>query len=206
MLEVLKVLIFTAAVSFVGSFQLGPLGILVVHSSLKYNLKGGVIAAFGGILPEFIYTIFALLGFEFLRQSPSLLKTIEYLVIPIFLILGTYNYFSKEKQIQSGDVQMRAIFKKGFLYSLLNPMILIFWVVSLVFMHKHVHIETIPQKGAFVLGSGLGAFSILFIFAYFSIRYKEKALVLFNKYPFNKLLGVVFIGVALIQVIKLWWR
>lgn len=206
MIEILEVFFLTAIISFIGSFQLGPLVILILHSSLKFNIKGGLTAGFGGILPEFIYSLMALIGFGFLKQNEPLLYIIELMVVPIFLLLGIVNYFSKPKDISTTQVELKSIFKKGFLYSMLNPMILVFWIVALVFMQKHVPVITLGQKLSFMLASGVGAFAIFVIVTLFAIKYKSKVFIMFNKYPFNKILGLVFIGVALIQVIKLFFR
>ena len=86
---------------------------------------------------------------------------------------------------------------------MLNPQLLPFWFFSLVYISKYFSINTLSAKYAFVLGTGVGAFAHTRGFCSTNascIIYESRKVL--KKYPINRLMAFVFIGLALIQAIK----
>ncbi len=49
------ILLTTAAISFVGSIQVGPVNLTVIQTVLQRRLKDGILVALGGCVPELFY-------------------------------------------------------------------------------------------------------------------------------------------------------
>jgi threonine/homoserine/homoserine lactone efflux protein len=204
MLDSITILFLTALISFVGSIQPGPVNLSVVQATLSQNLKAGIWVAFCGSLPEIIYAFVALESYAYLKQDESIFKILEILVIPFFLIIGIYNFYrnnSKTAVLKSRNIKNEAL--KGFISGLLNPQLLPFWVVVLVYLNTFFKIDSFGTKLGFVLGTALGAFLILYLFAYLTNRFQAQVLGIFSRYSIDKVIGLFFILISFLQVYKI---
>lgn len=194
-----------ASISFIGSIQIGAVSMAVMQTTLSRSRSAGVWVALGGSIPEFIFSFIALKGLLFLQHNQSIIDWLNILIIPIFLLLGLYNFFQKETNSAEEAItenQKNFDFAKGFSLGMLNPQLLPFWFFSLVYISKYFSINTLSAKYAFVLGTGVGAFAILIVFAQLTHRYNLRIKEMLKNYPINRLMGFIFICLALIQTIK----
>ncbi|GAB2612001.1 hypothetical protein GCM10027035_05600 [Emticicia sediminis] len=192
-------------ISFVGSIQIGAVSLAVIQTTLNRNRSSGVWVALGGSIPEFIFSFIALKGLLFLQQNQTIIDWLNLLIIPIFLLLGLYNFFQKEADSDEEGVTETSKnfdFAKGFSLGMLNPQLLPFWFFSLVYISKYFSINTLSAKYAFVLGTGVGAFGILVVFAQLTHLYHLRIRKILKNYSINRLMAFVFISLALIQAIK----
>ncbi len=192
-------------ISFVGSIQLGAVSMAVIQTTLSRSRSAGIWVALGGSIPEFIFSFIALKGLLFLQQNQSIIDWLNLLIIPIFLLLGLYNFFQKEADNDEETVienSKNFDFAKGFSLGMLNPQLLPFWFFSLVYISKYFSINTLSAKYAFVLGTGVGAFAILTVFAQLTHLYHLRIRKILQNYSINRLMSFVFISLALIQAIK----
>ncbi len=203
MLNTLLTFFITAIISFVGSIQLGPTNLAVIQTTLSKGFKSAILVAIGGSLPEIFYAVLALQGNNFLQKHQSWIRFLEILIIPVFLGIGLFYVFQKQKKPSQITVEKASNdFLKGFSLGMLNPQLLPFWLGILIAFNSFLKIENLPSKTAFVLGTASGAFAILYGFIVLTIRFKEQILQFLNKYPLNKIIGWVFIGLAVVQSYK----
>ena len=194
-----------AVISFIGSIQIGAVSMAVIQTTLSRSRSAGIWVALGGSIPEFIFSFIALKGLLYLQQNQTIIDWLNLLIIPIFLLLGLYNFFQKESDNDEEAVietSKNFDFAKGFSLGMLNPQLLPFWFFSLVYISKYFSINTLSAKYAFVLGTGVGAFAILMLFVQLTHRYHLHIKKVLKNYPINRLMAFVFIGLALIQAIK----
>ncbi len=192
-------------VSFVGSIQIGAVSLAVIQTTLNRSRSAGIWVALGGSIPEFIFSFIALKGLLFLQQNQTIIDWLNLLIIPIFLLLGLYNFFQKEADNDEESIietSKNFNFAKGFSLGMLNPQLLPFWFFSLVYISKYFSINTLSAKYAFVLGTGVGAFGILVVFAQLTYLYHLRIRKILKNYSINRLMAFVFISLALIQAIK----
>lgn len=192
-------------ISFIGSIQIGAVSMAVIQTTLNRNRSAGVWVALGGSIPEFIFSFIALKGLLFLQQNQTIIDWLNLLIIPIFLLLGLYNFFQKEADNDEETVietSKNFDFAKGFSLGMLNPQLLPFWFFILVYISKYFSINTLSAKYAFVLGTGVGAFAILAVFAHLTHLYHLRIRKILQNYSINRLMAFVFISLALIQAIK----
>lgn len=198
--------LLVASVSFVGSIQIGAVSMAVIQTTLSRSRSAGIWVALGGSIPEFIFSFIALKGLLFLQQNQSIIDWLNMLIIPIFLLLGLYNFFQKEPDSDEEvimETSKNFDFAKGFSLGMINPQLLPFWFFSLIYISKHFSINTLSAKYAFVLGTGVGAFAILVVFAQLTHHYHLSIKKILKKYPINRLMAFIFISLALIQAIKI---
>ncbi|RYU91838.1 LysE family translocator [Emticicia agri] len=199
------IFLLTAIISFLGSVQLGSVNLAVIQTTLNKNFSAGVSVAIGGSLPEIIYSALALEGLLFIQQNQSLLDTLNLLMIPVFLVIGLFYFFQKNPEVAapvSAPDSQKADFLKGFVLGIINPQVLPFWFFIAVYLNKHIAINSFATKAAFVAGAVTGAFAILYLFALVSSRQQQNIQKLLRGYPINRVIGIIFLALALFQLIK----
>jgi threonine/homoserine/homoserine lactone efflux protein len=82
--------LFAAVISFWGSLQLGPVNVCVIETALSYGKRQALIVAFGGILPELIYSTLAVFGANWLVQYPQFTLIFGWIIVLLLFSLGIY--------------------------------------------------------------------------------------------------------------------
>lgn len=198
--------LLVAMISFAGSIHVGAVSLAVVQTTISRNLWSGIWVAIGGSIPEFIYAFFALEGLLYLQENQPVLDALNISIIPIFLILGIIYFFQKDQELLLNTQQPnrnKLVFFKGFSLGMLNPQLLPFWFFTLVYLSKYFIINDLSSKTAFVLGTGIGAFIILFIFAHLAHRFQTSINKFLKRYSANRIMGYIFISMAMMQAIKI---
>lgn len=205
MATIFLIFFLTAAISFMGSVQLGPVNAMVVQATIQKSLKAGLLVALGGAVPELIYSALALGGSRFLASNAVLLNALKWGIVPIFLLIGIVTIYNqtkkKESEISSQFVDKQP-FAIGFSLGLLNPQLLPFWLSVLIYLKTFFEIDTLATQAAFVAGTAAGALGILALFAWATHKYKEKLLKIAHRIPMGYVVGVIFILMAILQFIK----
>lgn len=206
-MKVLLLFLATATISFVGSLQLGPVNLTVIQQVIRWHLRAGIWVALGGCLPEMIYATAAVKAGQWLENHRTAWQIIEWGVVPILLILGVITYQTPSSPMsQSPKVSVvKTPFWRGFLMGLLNPQLFPYWLVILVQFDGYVYlrVDTLQEQVAFVVATAIGALGLLVGVALLTHKYKQALLDRFASLPFHRLLGSIFVGLALIQLLKL---
>lgn len=194
-----------ALISFVGSIQIGAVSMAVIQTTLNKGRLAGILVALGGSIPEFIFSFIALKSLLFLQYNQSIIDWLNLLIIPVFSLLGLYNFFQKETD-EHDEITIKTSknfdFMKGFSLGMLNPQLLPFWFFILVYLSKYFSINSLSAKYAFVLGTGVGAFAILWVFTELTHRNHLRIKKILKKYSINHLMAYIFISLAVVQAIK----
>ncbi len=191
-------------ISFLGSVHPGPLNVSVVEITLKNSLKSGLIMATGGVIPEFIYSWLAIEGTLFFQRNRVIFNGLQWAMVLVLIAMGMATIFSKNKEIKTTIVSS-GLFLKGFLLSILNPQLLVFWLLITVYFQgiEFLQIDTIFEKIAFVLGTGIGAFALNYLYAIWANSKKDFIFKHINQKLFNLLVGGSFLVMAVFQIVKL---
>lgn len=206
MYEILTVFVLTAAISLVGSIQLGPVNAMVMQGTLNKSLRAGLWIAFGGSIPELFYAALALGWNEILQKNDPLLAYLQLAVIPIFAALGVFiivNQYKPPKQKKRlVSLSEKAPFLTGLTLGSLNPQLLPFWLTVLIYFNTHFAMDSLGSQLAFILGTSAGAFLILSLFALATFRFRERLLRYFHRIPIGYIVGSIFIFLAFFQLVK----
>lgn len=201
------VFLVTSAISFVGSLQLGPVNLIVIQSVLKRNLQAGLWIALGGCLPEMIYSTAAVGAGMWLKKNPSIRNILEWSAVPLLLGIGIVIFFIPNRLANlEKEHQQSFSFLKGLTIGLLNPQLFPYWLIMLVQfgMYNELRVQTRLEQLAFVLGTAVGALRLLTGAAYLTYHFRESLLERLEKFNFNRLLGALFVLLALGQLLKLY--
>ena len=206
-LQPVLIFLLTAFLSALGSLQLGPVNGSVLRLSLNGRFRDARWLALGGALPEFLYAGIAIWGSHWLGQIEQAGRYLDWAIIPIFLIMGIRLIRTKPKSIPIEETQSRSglPFWQGLGLGLLNPQLPLFWLSILVWykMSLGLEVDNGISSTAFVLGTGIGAFCLLLGWVEICRRYQNRVLAFSQKHPPEIWIGAFFVGLAVLQIIKL---
>lgn len=205
------ILFFSALSSFIGSLQLGPVNLFVIDTALHKTKRNAYWVSLGGILPEFIYCALAVYSGSYFIHNPGIFLCFRILLITVLLTIGLLYFFKKHKPVSSEipkpgySGNARSHFFKGFSLAALNPQLLPFWMFVMVYFNSipFLELKTEFDKLAYILGAGLGAFALLFSIILTVNSFKERILAFLNNRYYYKVLGILFIAIALQQLISI---
>jgi threonine/homoserine/homoserine lactone efflux protein len=203
MFPIIICFVVAAVISFIGSLQLGPVNLCVIHTAINSNFKSSLMVALGGCLPEIIYASIAFFATEYLLQFKLLVFVFQLFSIALFLCFGVFSFFKINKKANKQNVA-NSFFIKGFLLGIANPMLITFWLSIILFLNQtsYVYLHTTSVKIAFIFGTAVGAFLLLYSFAIF-IRKNRTFFSESATQKLNKTIGILFIILAIIQFLKL---
>ena len=202
----------TFIISFLGSIHPGPLNLSVIQITLRKNLFLGLLMALGGIIPEIIYGYLAVEGVMIFEKYSLIFQIMKWAVVPILLIMGYLELTKKKKSKTVNDYAFEEItserwqtISKGFFLSLFNPQLLPFWIVVLVNYQNYnlLKISVLSDKIWFILGTSTGAFALNYVYARIASVKREQIFGLLNQNKFEQMIGWTFVGMGVLQIIKL---
>jgi threonine/homoserine/homoserine lactone efflux protein len=206
------IFLITFIISFLGSIHPGPLNLSVIQITLRKNISSGILMTFGGIIPEIIYGYLAVEGIQIFEQYPLYFQAMKWAVVPILLIMGYLELTQRKKNNDINDYAFDEIssekwktVSKGFFLSLFNPQLLPFWIIILVNYqnHEYLKINDLSDKFYFVLGTSTGAFALNYLYARIASVKREQIFRTLNQNRFEKLIGWTFVGMGILQIVKL---
>lgn len=206
----LIIFVTAAFASFVGSLQLGPVNLGVIHTAISKDMRSALRVSFGGALPEVLYAFLAVQGIEFLGNDSFIVRYATYFFAPVLIIIGLYTLFIKKKPkevISETKGSKAGDFGKGLVLALLNPQIFTYWIAVMIYIGSTgiYEVNSWTEKLSFTFGAAVGALGLFITFAAISIRNKEKinSLVAGN---INKVMGWIFIVLGIVQLVNIYLK
>ena len=113
------------------SFLMGPGFFALLKTSIEKGFHAGVSLAGGILLSDVFFVAISLFGSSYLRSGQPAMQYIGYAGTLILLGIGMYYWFKKD-QLELEHVSPKSnkvgYFLKGFLMSLFNPTLLLYWL------------------------------------------------------------------------------
>lgn len=188
--------------SFIGSLPFGVLNLTMVETVVKRGDKAGRNFAIGASIIEIIQAFIAIWFLDWFVHNPNIESYIKIASVPILVILGIV-FIIRDPQCKLKAVEYKGspILKSVYL-SLLNPLVIPFWVFCAGYFHSTAWIEFGPdQLILFIVGIGFGKYFSLI--AYGAVRKQIVKRLDFFNLCFNRMIAIVFILLGLIQLANL---
>ena len=211
MVSILLIFVASSFISFIGSLQLGPVNLYVINTVLYQNKKAAFFVAIGGCIPEFIYCGLAVYANHFIQESITINYSFKIAFILILITISVLFFFKKKSakiSLNSDDTNYQSNIKsvlKGFSLAAFNPQLLPFWIFILIYFNSvsFLSIITDVQRFSFILGAGVGAFVLLITLTALVHKYKTSILKYMNTTYYYKVLSILFLLIAIQQLISL---
>ena len=192
--------------NFVGYIPLGNINLTVVKLAINRGIKQVMYFLVAFSLVEFIFTFCIMKFSEWLSGSANFLTILDWVLIAMFLIMGTLTWKNHQKPPKE-DFSKKDSIKLGVIMGFLNPMQLPFWLIGGTYVISKGWIMTgNTALVIFSIGSALGSFLCLYAFAHFA-RYIQSKFSLSSQF-INKSIAILLFTLAFYHVGKLlyiWW-
>ena len=120
------------------AFLIGPVFFTIIQTSIERGFLSGVLVAIGVSLSDAFYISLAYLGIYQIFDNQGFSQYLAYAGGGVLMIFGLYYLLVKSKRLVHHDpekVKARSplrLIGKGFLINGLSPMVLIFWIATVV--------------------------------------------------------------------------
>jgi len=197
---------FTAfLISFLGQLPLGNTSLTATQIRVQEGLKSAILYMWGVAIVEMIYLRIALTGMDWIFQHPIIFKSIGWITVVFFCVLGivsiksAYQQQTEKKGILINNQLNRFIL--GLWLCALNPAQIPFWFLwtSYALEWKILHSNTVAYN-VFTVGAGLGTIGGLLVYIYggnYLITQKNVS----NR-KLNLIMGIIFLIAGIAQL----WR
>jgi threonine/homoserine/homoserine lactone efflux protein len=207
-LKALIIYFVTAFISYIATIPPGPLSVYIVHTTLQKNIKIALWVALGGVLCESTYAYLATEGIMIFDKYPMVEYWTHWVIIGLLLTIGTVTFFQKSSEIKHEDISVNGqmfSFFKGISLSLFNPALLPFWVIVLLDYknREYLKITDALDKIFFVLGASTGTFLLVYTYAYIANWKRDAVFKYLTDNRLNKIMGSIFIGLAVWQLVNM---
>ena len=191
--------------SFIGSITPSMLNMTAIKVSLEKGIEASKKYALGVSLVAIPQVVIAVILTKYIAENPTILETLEKVGIVIFIGLSYYFYNeSKKGKIKTESIKSKKEnpFLTGITLSFLNMFAIPFFcgIIVALDLFELFSFEVFPIL-FFILGTILGTFCILFVYARFANIIQQKTGKLTK--DINIILSVLTALVALITFIKL---
>lgn len=202
-------ILFNMLIGFIGAFiGVLPPGLINMYAlkvSLKEGRKKALIFAAGVCVTVIIQTLIALFFARYIEQHPEVVSVLQKVALVIFILLTLYFFFvaaDTRREIEDEKVRSRTRrFFSGMLVAALNLLPLPYWVyVSITFSVFGWFSFDAPALYFAALGSGMGTFIALAIYAYF-VKNKEEPRTF--RVNMNFIIGSITAAIAVITLLKI---
>lgn len=199
--------------SIIGALPLGTVNVAVINTTIKENISNALKIVFPAAIGELLLIFFALSNAESIRVFISANNWLNYLIILVLIVLGFILIFGKKNCIKDDAGECIVTRKRiqlpkqvtGFLLGLFNPTVLIYWLFVISFLNaRMIPLEikmSVIVLSMFFIGAFCGKALTLYVYGKCShlLKIKVKGITA----TINKVIGVLLLIVALIQIIKI---
>jgi threonine/homoserine/homoserine lactone efflux protein len=196
-------------VSFLGQLPLGNMSFTSTQICVQEGVKKAWQFAFGVAIIEMVYLRFALTGMDWIVKHRLWFLALGWLTVAMFFVLGILAFRTANKQ----HAEKKALllhnklnrFVLGLMMSALNPVQIPFWFLwtSTFIQTKVLPVEKLPFD-LFTAGAGGGTLAGLAVYIHGG-NWLVSKMKTSNK-TLNKVMGVIFIITALIQLWRMLFR
>lgn len=197
-------------ISFIGTIPPSTFNLLAIKRATSTGLRKAMVFACGAVLVEFFYCFFAVIFSRYFLVHKDISDLIELIAVPVFILLGYLFLTKKHSEPTENELHPKGSndFAQGLFIGIINFTQITFWLgystyfISIGWMKE----EWLYMTG-FVVGVCAGSLVMLFIYAYYCKKwFYGNTPKLFTEKVLNKIVGFIFIGLALMQVGKLVWN
>ena len=199
-----------AITGFICAVPVGPINVAIMEEGIQSGRKRAFIIAIGALLMEMVYCIIAFSGFATLFDDKTILATVElisFLAVTFFgvkyLMIDAVTVQGKRAKVVEQRLSPHTAFWTGFVRVLVNPNVLLFWImISAVLLSNQTIQVKWQSRMSCVIGAGIGIgswFTLLVIgSARVKNRFSDKTLV-----KFSQISGVLLLILSIVIAVRL---
>lgn len=193
--------------AILGALPLGASNIAVINTTLKHNTSQAMKITVAAGIAELLLSYYALHCNTVVKNFIDRNMWIQISIVIILLAIGAFLMFKRENNTPKPKrSRFKSNYLKGFALGLLNPPVLIYWIVVIGLINKEgyqLNLQTpLLILLLFFLGVYLGKTLTLHMYSKFSLTLKTKIQNINSNV--NRITGALLVAIAVIQSVKLY--
>ena len=187
--------------SFIGTIPPGSLNLIILQLGFQQKINIAWRFALAACLIEYFYAWIAVKFEALITSSPLIVKNIELIAAIIMTGLGVFSLLSALKPSKFTESFNKSGFRRGIVLSILNPLVLPFWVGTTAYLNgmKWIDLSSNARLHAYLIGVSLGSLALFVVFIYLA---KKIVLELHHEATLQKIPGIVLLGLGLYAFIQ----
>jgi threonine/homoserine/homoserine lactone efflux protein len=171
-MESLTIFFLAFVFSFMGSVPPGTINLTAVQLGLERRMPAAWRFAAAAACVEYPYAWIAIQFERWLTDSPAVRANLLLIGGLVMLIIGGINLYTSGRTTGLAGRIQESGFRRGLVYSILNPLILPYWIAVTAYLKGHgwITLHTSAQLHTYLTGLTLGAFTLLILAAYMARR------------------------------------
>ncbi len=201
-------LLLGTLIAVIGAIPLGAVNLAVINTSIRENIKSASYIALAAGVGEVILALFALHCSMELSDFFQMNQWIQIIFIVAFFLIGLYFLFLANKTNltlkQRKTKLLNSKFITGFSLALLNPPVIIYWILAISLTNKYVFELTVQNPISslflFFFGIYLGKIGTLYFYSRWGnkmAKSKED-----SKTKLHRIIGIALLIISIFQGIK----
>jgi threonine/homoserine/homoserine lactone efflux protein len=188
-------------ISFIGTIPPGSLNLIILQLGFQKKIGVAWRFALAACLVEYPYAWIAVKFEELITSSPLIVKNIDLVAAIVMTCLGAFSLISATRPSGFGEKFNESGFRRGIVLSILNPLVLPFWVATTAYLNgmKWINLSTNARLHAYLLGISLGTLTLCVVFIYLA---KKIVSEFHHQATFQKIPGIVLLALGLYAFIK----
>ncbi|TSE08157.1 LysE family transporter [Aquimarina algiphila] len=205
---ILLYLLFGILIAIVGALPLGAVNLAVINTSIKESIRNASYIALAAGIGEVVLALFALHCSMELSDFFLANQWIQIVFIFLFFSIGLYFLIFKTKTNTKNNTRKIKIssskFLTGFSLSILNPPVIIYWILAISLVDKYIFDLTsqnpLTSLFLFFFGIYLGKIGTLYFYGRWGNKMAQKSEDSKNK--LSKIIGIVLVTLSIFQGIN----
>ncbi|MCG8328315.1 MAG: LysE family transporter [Chitinophagales bacterium] len=192
------------AAATLGALPPGAVNLSVVYTTLNKGAKFAIPIILAAAVGEILLSLFALSCAMTVEEYIEQNLYVQYCIAILLIIAGVFLLLHKPKVKNPDKPKKNNGFLKGLLLAVLNPPVLIYWLVAFAFISSNglmVNLSLIELSLIFFAGIFVGKIFTLWLYLQLSKRIVSKASHLIEK--LNKGIAVLLVILGCVQLVKL---
>jgi threonine/homoserine/homoserine lactone efflux protein len=189
-------------ISFIGTIPPGSLNLIILQLGFQKKVNIAWRFALAACLVEYPYAWIAVKFEELITSSPLIVKNIDLIAAIVMTCLGAFSLISANRP-PSGFAEKfnESGFRRGIVLSILNPLILPFWIATTAYLNGMgwIDLSTNARLHAYLVGISLGTLTLCVVFIYLA---KKIVTEFHHQATFQKIPGIVLLALGLYAFIK----
>lgn len=186
-------------ISALGSVPIGVINLTIVQIVVNKGFKAAMQFIIIALFAEFFHVWLALLLFNYINRFPIISQYFDWAAVVFILIMATASLLKKKRELTFKKENVTLW--KAFIINFLNPFSIPFWLFFTTYALNAHWIEKNFNEILYCSAATLGALVTLSFYAF-----GGKALMrweYFKKLNIDRILGIVFLLLALWKLIKI---
>jgi len=201
--------------AIIGALPLGTTNVAVINTTIKENVQSALKIVYTAALAEIILVLIAI---SFNMQIENFIDMniwLQYTIAFILLSVGIILFLGRKECVKDENEECIIIKKRyniskqmlGFILGLVNPTVLIYWILVISFLNKkmlylNINVEYLLLI-LFLMGVFFGKVMTLYGYGKFSHLLKVKMKNITTR--INRIIGVFLICISIFQFTKLFY-